>query len=325
MKGNKLGSKELRLEIFNIGLIFIASLCSALGLWVFVSPGKFAPSGVDGIAAMLQEFSKGMVGGEGIRAGYFSTLLNIPLLIAAWFILKRRYVIYTLAYMGLVAVFTATFEVFSMPVYSVSDETSRLLAAIMGGGAQGLTGIMLRIGGSAGGVDVIACMIQRRKQSGNVERTIAILSYVIAAFSFFIWGDVNAVIFSFIAIFVCEKITAVVLNDSRSAVKFEIIVNKDNAQEIKDLIVYEMKRGATVIDARGVFLNEDKEIILCLVHYRQVASFLEKLSNYPNLFVSYSEVLGIRGNFDWILGYEKTADIAMRENRLEAIRNETEF
>ena len=208
------------------------------------------------------------------------------------------------------------------------DDKSRedmFWAAIMGGGAQGLTGIMLRIGGSAGGVDVIACMIQRRKQSGNVERIIAILSYMIAAFSFFIWGDVNAVIFSFIAIFVCEKITAVVLNDSRSAVKFEIIVNKNNAQEIKDLIVYEMKRGATVIDARGVFLNEEKEIILCLVHYRQLASFLEKLSNYPDLFVSYSEVLGIRGNFDWILGYEKTTDITMRENRLEVIRNEAEF
>ena len=141
------------------------------------------------------------------------------------------------------------------------------------------------------------------------------MSYVIAAFSFFVWGDVNAVIFSFIAIFVCKKMTAVVLNDSRSAVKFEIITSKDTAQEIKDLIVYDMKRGATFLEARGVFLNEEKEIILCLVHYRQVSNFLEKLSNYRNLFVSYSEVLGIRGNFDWILGYENTADITMREKR----------
>ena len=109
--------------------------------------------------------------------------------------------------------------------------------------------------------------------------------------------------------------TAVVLNDSRSAVKFEIITSKDTAQEIKDLIVYDMKRGATFLEARGVFLNEEKEIILCLVHYRQVSNFLEKLSNYRNLFVSYSEVLGIRGNFDWILGYENTADITMREKR----------
>lgn len=308
---------QIKIEIKNSVTIIIASLFSALGLWVFVTPGKFAPSGVDGIAAMLQELSKGIVGGEGIRAGYFSTILNIPLLIAAWFILKRRYVIYTLAYMGLVAIFTAMLEIFSMPTYAVSDETSRLLAAIMGGCAQGLTGIMLRVGGSAGGVDVIACMILHKKQSENVERIIAILSYVIAVFSFFVWGDVNAVIFSIIAIFACEKMTAVVLNDSRSAVKFEIIANKENAQEIKDLIVYEIKRGATVFDARGVFLNEDKEIIFCLVHYRQVSNFLTKLSNYPNLFVSYSEVLGIRGNFDWILGYEKTTDITMRENRLK--------
>lgn len=129
--------------------------------------------------------------------------------------------------MALVALLTMLFEVVGLPMYPVANETSRLLAAVMGGVAQGLTGLMLRVGGSAGGVDVVACMIQKKQQSENVERIIAVLSYVIAFFSFFVWsGDVNAVIYSFIAIFACERMTAVVLRDSRRAVRFEIIVDK---------------------------------------------------------------------------------------------------
>lgn len=309
--------RQIKIATKNILTIIIASFASALGLWVFVAPGKFAPSGVDGIAAMLQALSQKWLGGDGISAGYFSVLLNIPLLILAWFILKKRYVIYTLIYMALVALFTMLFEILQFPAYPVANETSRLLAAVMGGVAQGLTGLMLRIGGSAGGVDVVACMIQKKKQSENVERIIAVLSYVIAFFSFFVWnGDVNAVIYSFIAIFACERITATVLRDSRRAVRFEIIVDRKDAQAVKDMIMYEMKRGATVMQAKGVFLGEEKEVILCLVHYRQFAECLMKLSRYPHIFLSYAEVLGIRGNFDWVLGYESQEDFAMRESRL---------
>jgi uncharacterized membrane-anchored protein YitT (DUF2179 family) len=118
-----------------------------------------------------------------------------------------------------------------------------------------------------------------------------------------------------VAIFACEKMTTVVLKDSRSAVKFEIIASKEHATAIKEMIVYEMRRSATIIEAKGVFLGEDKEVILCLVHYRQLGEFLIKMKNYPHIFLSYSEVLGIRGNFDWVLEYEKPSDVLMREQR----------
>ena len=59
------------------------------------------------------------------------------------------------------------------------------------------------------------------------------------------------------------------------------------------------------------------ELILCLVHYRQFSDFLIKISKYPYVFLSYSEVLGIRGNFDWVLEYERPEDVKLREERLQ--------
>ncbi len=297
--------------------VLFSALVSSIGLFSFVTPGRFAPSGVDGIATMLAEVAGRFFALEGLRAGYLSALLNLPLLVLAWFVLRRRYVLYTVSYMLLLSGFTAILSAIDFPVYPVASDLERFLAAIIGGIAQGVTGLMLRIGGSAGGVDVVACMIQKKRQSNNVEVIIALLSYVIALFSFFVWGDINSVIFSFVAIYAGEKTTALMLRDSRRAIRFEIIVSKENSAEIKNMIIFEMKRGATVIDAKGLFLGEEKEMIVCLVHYRQFSDFMVKISKHPCVFMTYSEVLGIRGNFDWVLEHERTEDREMRLAREE--------
>ena len=72
-------------------LTVVASAVSAFGLHIFVFGNSFAPSGIDGIATILQEMTK-------INAGLFTLILNLPLLIAAWFILNRRYVISFVCY-----------------------------------------------------------------------------------------------------------------------------------------------------------------------------------------------------------------------------------
>ena len=304
-------------EIKDALMILASAFVSAVGLFCFVAPGHFAPSGVDGIATMLSTLAERFFEIEGLRAGYLSALLNLPLLLVAWFVLRKRYVIYTVAYMALLSGFTAVLSLADFPVYSVTSELERFLAAIIGGIAQGITGLMLRAGGSAGGVDVIACMIQKKRQSNNVETIIAWLSYAIALFSFFVWGDVNAVIYSFVAIYACEKTTAAMLRDSRRAIRFEIIAAREDAAEIKNMIIFEMKRGATVVDAKGLFLGEEKELIICLVHHRQFSDFMVKLSKHPHVFMTYSEVLGIRGNFDWVLERESAKDREMRIARVE--------
>ena len=306
-----------RFEVKDALMILASAFVSAVGLFCFVAPGRFAPSGVDGIATMLSTLAERFFEIKGLRAGYLAAILNLPLLALAWFVLRKRYVIYTVAYMALLSGFTALLSLVDFPIYSVTSELERFLAAIIGGLAQGITGLMLRAGGSAGGVDVIACMIQKKRQSGNVETIIAWLSYAIALFSFFVWGDINAVIYSFVAIYACEKTTAAMLRDSRRAIRFEIIVAKENSAEIKNMIIFEMRRGATVIDAKGLFLGEEKELIICLVHYRQFSDFMVKISRHPHIFMTYSEVLGIRGNFDWVLERESAEDRAMRLARIE--------
>ena len=72
----------------DILLLIVAAFLSAIGLYTFVNPANFAPSGVDGISMMVQKLS-------GINMGYISLAINIPLLIVAWFFISKKYVVYT--------------------------------------------------------------------------------------------------------------------------------------------------------------------------------------------------------------------------------------
>ena len=77
-------TKDVFNKIKDIFLTVIAAILSAIALHVFVYKNSFAPSGIDGIATMIQELTN-------INAGIISVVLNAPLLIVAWFFLHKKY------------------------------------------------------------------------------------------------------------------------------------------------------------------------------------------------------------------------------------------
>ena len=118
---------------------------------------------------MLQEVTK-------INAGIFTFLLNLPLLVAAWFILKRRYVVYTVLFTALSSLWV--YLLGEIRFYQYIAETDKVIVAIFSGLLLGArTGIMLRIDASSGGIDVIGCIVQN-KFNIDVEKVISCVCYV---------------------------------------------------------------------------------------------------------------------------------------------------
>jgi uncharacterized membrane-anchored protein YitT (DUF2179 family) len=310
-------------ESINLTIIFFSSILVGIGLWIFVYHAGFAPSGVDGIVAILNKVFDGKV-----NPGIFTFAINAPLLIAAWFVLNKKYVIYTIFYTIVISVTLLVLEEVDFYQYvcmweaggvTVFDsENSRLLAAVFAGVAQGFTGVMLRLGGSSGGVDVVGSMIQKKMPHKDLEKIIAVVSYIIVAISFFVFDrDVNSVLLAVVEIFVCEKITAVILKSNRNAIRFEIITGKEQAEEIKRLIIFNLRHGATILKGQGAFSEDDKEVIVCVVNYRQLPEFLKLVKKIPNTFLYYSDVMGVRGNFDWSFEDSRPEDIKLLNERIK--------
>ncbi len=285
--------KSLRKEIGNGALIVIAAILHALGLWIFVYPANFAAMGVDGISAILYKIT-------GLNAGYYSIVINGVLLVAAWFVLRKRYVVYTVAFILVSSITLILCEQIGVYQYgTATDNATRILAALFSGIILGVrTGIMLMIGGCSGGADIIAGMVQAKKPHLKAEKVISVICYGIIALSPLAYNrDLNSILFAVIHAFVFERAIAWILKDQRNAVKFEIVTQ--NAEALKEEILLNLKHGATVVGCKGMFTDEQSNIIISVVNQRQIPEFLSIIKKYPNTFVYYTDVVGISGNFRW--------------------------
>ena len=283
---------NIKREFINILITLFACFISSFCLYFFVFTANFAPAGIDGVATMLQ-------GETNVSAGIYSLAINLPLLIVAWFVLKRKYVIYTILFSIVSSLLLVLFEVLEIPQYANEILSEKLVSAVFSGIILGFrTGIMLKIGASTGGVDVVASIIQKKKTYRNIERIISLICYLIIGVSFFVYNrDFNCLLLAIIQMFVFEKATTVVMKDTRNAVEFKIVTK--SPELIKNDIIYNLKHGATLVESRGMFTNEGSSIILSVVNIRQIPEFLELIKKYPDTFVYYSDVTGVKGNFRW--------------------------
>ncbi len=278
-------------EIKTAAVTVLMALVSALNLHILVIPAKFAPGGVDGISTMLSALTGGAIG-----AGWFILAINIPLLCAAWFFLRRRYVIYTVLYTLCSSGFLVLLE--EIEFYSLQMPEERLLVALFAGVILGIrTGIMLRNGTSTGGVDIVAGCIHKWKPHLNTERVITLISYTIILSSGFVYRDIQSVMLSLVQMFVFNITAERVLKDTRNAVEFRI--NTRDPHVLLEKIMYNLKHGATITECEGAFTGEKRYIITTIINMRQLPDMLALLKEDEGSFVTYSEAKGVRGNFRW--------------------------
>lgn len=270
-------------------IITLCSLLSALAMHVFVLQASFAPSGVEGIATMLQKIT-------GISAGYYSIIFNVPLLVFAWFKLNKKYVIYTLLFTVISSVGMILMEAMYVPAYHAGDQI--WIPAVVSGVLMGFrTGMIIRMGGSTGGLDIIGCLIQRNKPYLEVETPISILSYIVIGCSFFVYRDINSILLSMLQVFVFTQAMGKVLHSTRSAVEAKIITN--DPEQFKEEILLKLKHSATVMEGQGMFSGEKKYMIITIINVRQMNELTKIVRNYPGTFVYFGTANTVLGNFRW--------------------------
>ncbi len=267
----------------------IAALISAFTIHIFILPAEFAPSGVDGVAIMLQNITS-------INAGWFTLIINIPLLIVGLFVFKKRYVIYTILFTVLSSVILIILQ--TVNFYQMYLPNERLLVTLLSGVLLGArTAIMLKFGASTGGMDIIAGFIQCKNKYVNIERIISVLCCITCFMSIFVYKNILSLIFSFVQMFAFDRAADYVLKDTRHAIEFKIITK--NPQRISERIIKELKHGATILNSRGGFADDDNFIVVTVVNIRQIPELLDMLKEEGSSFVYYTEAKGVKGNFRW--------------------------
>lgn len=268
-------------------VVLVSSFIRAVGIHTFIVPNNFAPGGVTGIATMV-EYKTGLSSGYGIFA------LNLPLLILAWIFIGKKFTIKSGAATLLSSALLVLFQKINFFTYAPQNE--KLLAAIAGGilGGAGLA-LMLKIGGSTGGTDIIATLIQRKFSATNLAWFIFGLDALVVFASFFVYQQgFDPVILALCNMFVSSKVCETISNGVKSAIKFEVVTERPD--ELSKAIIDKLGRGVTAINCVGKFTNIEKTLLICIVRKRQISAFRTILKDFEADSFAYitttTEVVG---------------------------------
>ena len=263
-------------------MVALGSFISGVGINAFLIPHQLFSGGVSGVAMILYFLFAWPIGVQII-------ILNIPIFYAAYRLLDKDYVICGI--FGMLIFSLATDATRFLTEIHLVDDT--LLAAIYGGVISGIgAGLIFRVGGSAGGVDVIATIVKKyySLNVGLVGFLINIFLMLVAAALF----GVKPAMYTLLSFFVGSRVTDAVIEGLNR--KKTILIISDKNDEIAEAILDEVGRGATFLDGTGAYTGKDKKVLLIVVTLTQIAKIkfiAEKTDPHAFMIVQdAAEVLG---------------------------------
>ena len=266
--------------------VMILAVLAAISYAIFIFPNRFAPAGIDGIITMIQDITN-------VNIGYLSLIVNIPLIILAFFVLNRDFAIKSTIYIisfsvGSILLGKADLSAF---LYITDSGSSIVLAPIVAGVIRGIIYyISLNLNACSGGVDVIAALIKQKKPFLNLMHTIFFFNMLVAASSYFVYSmKIEPVICSIIYSFITTSISNNLRYMSNENIKYEII--SKNAEKLCEEISQKFHQSATIIDAHGAYSGADTKMVLCVVNKKN-APYIEELILHFNDCVVFKSTVG---------------------------------
>lgn len=268
--------------------IIAGSAIYAFGLLYFIIPNELMEGGVTGITVLLNYAFN-------LSPSISTMVLNIPLFLIGMKILGKRQSIYTGIGIASLTLFLWLFELLINRGIVVPFQTEHdyILASLYAGVTLGAgLGIVFRFGGTTGGSDIIARIINR-KFGFSMGQIILSLDILIIGLSLF-YIPLERILYTFVAVFIASKVIDFIQEGAYAAKAFTII--SDKAPDIAEHISTEMERGVTLIPAVGVYSKQAKHMIYCVVSRQEIRRLTEIVKSLdPRAFFIINDVNDVHG------------------------------
>ena len=249
-------SSHLNKLLKNVFMILIGSILMSLSINMFLLPNRLSTGGFSGIGTLLFYVFK-------IPVGTSILFLNIPLFFIAFFKYGKHFFLNILIGTFFLSFFINLFQ----NITAVT--TSKFLACIYGGILSGLGAtFVLNANSSTGGSDLLAQIIKTYKPNLKTGNIIVAIDAIIVFINTIVFKEIEIGLYSAIAIYVMGKVLDIFFEGIDFA-KMMIIISPKYI-EISDLISKKVKRGTTAIYAKGMYLQNNNELILCVVSRKEV-------------------------------------------------------
>ena len=288
-------------------LITLGVVSYALGWTLFLLPNNLIGGGVSGFASIVYYAT-------GIQMGVTYLVINIVLLLIGTKILGTGFGGKTIYAIVMTSVMLAV-----MPklipadfIHEFALSNGKLICTFLGGIIAGVgIGLSISQDGSTGGTDIVA-LIWCRYHAASPGRVILIIDVgiILSSLLFPSYTDGGELLpfADKLAVVVCGLIQVTVsgyaidlyLSGSKQSVQAFIFTKK--VEQMADAIAFDMKRGVTILPAKGWYSKEDKQVLMVVTRKTDLNLLLRYVKTIdPEAFLSVSSVMGVYGQgFDTI-------------------------
>lgn len=256
----------------------------SIGVVCFTAPNNVAPGGVTGLATAINHLT-------GFPIGTLVTLINVPLMVVAFFFLGREYVIKSV-YCVLAFGFFVDVAFASLPVFV----TDKLLACLYGGALMGVgLGLVYLRQSSTGGTDVIVFLLHKWWPHIKMGTLILLVEAVMVAIITVMYGSIEAALYAVVVVLVSTKLIDLVLYGAESGKMIFVVSTK--SEEISKAIIEKMQRGVTMLDSKGGYSGDKSQVLLCAVRTPEFVKFKKLVKELdPDAFLMVTNSAEIVGN-----------------------------
>lgn len=283
-KSSMQGRKPLWLEYL---MIIVGTGLMSLAINSVFDASGMVTGGFSGIAIIIKAWTKGLVNG-GIPLWVTNCVLNIPLFFIAWRVKGFSFIKKAILGEISLSVWLAI-----QPVFHLAGN-DLLLAALYGGVIQGVgIGLVFLGGGTTGGTDMMAAIIQKFLQHYSISQIMQIIDGAVVVVGMYVFG-IHKALYAIIAVYLVTKVSDGLIEGLKFSKAVYIITEKP--EEIAGMIMEDLDRGATGINVKGMYSGQDKLMLFVVVNKKEIVMLKEKVDEIdPQAFVIVTDAREVHG------------------------------
>ncbi len=277
-----LTNKKIIKRAGKYGMMTIAAFIYAVAISLFLDPNNIAPGGITGVSILINRIIP-------VPVGTLNLILNIPIILLGLWKFGFKFIFSTMYTLLISAVFID----FLAPYGAVTNDL--LIASVLGGILLAVSlAVIFKSGATTGGTDIIVKVLQLKWKHMKTGEIFLFLDLLVVLASWLLFRDMTVAFYAGVAVVIDMVVMDYVLYGPDEAKVVYII--SDNTEQIKQRILVELDISATLIQARGAYTGDPREVVMVVVR-KQMAPRLEEIvkEEDPRCFMivsSASEIFG---------------------------------
>ena len=271
-------------------LMFFGMMMYSFGWIGCVLPANGMGGGAAGLSLVLCTALENL--GMHVQIGTMVFFINAVLLLVAGFIVGWNFGVKTIFCVLVISV-GMNFWQGVLPEGNFLG-VDNLLSIVMGGILAGTgMGLCFTQGGSTGGTDIVA-MIINKYRTISYGKILIYSDFVIIASSLLVGKGISAVIYGYVLTAVVGYTVDMIMAGNQQSSQVLIITH--DYEKMADAIARNIHRGVTLIDSQGWYSKEQTKMVMVVCRKRETAMILKFVKTIdPDAFMTVGSVMGVYG------------------------------